>query len=180
MSPSFSTHTHQHNLLACARVCVFVYVSLFAESCVFSTNRLCAIVCLCVWGTYFRVSVRTHACACVCWHKRLLCALGVNWRRSFVNILPASLLVRNRAGKLMSVWFPSREREGTKGGKSNKSDFSSKTLCKVRVREESSKNCEKAPEVERREGQEGLGKQQRERQGGRGKRDVIKSHKGFH
>ncbi len=79
-------------LCVAANVCVFLQV--FVCSSVPVHVYVCARVC---------VSARAHACESVCWHKRLLCALGVNWLRSFVNILLASLLVRNRAGKLMSV-----------------------------------------------------------------------------
>lgn len=79
-----------------SRVCIFLV--LFACSTVCFLHR--EYMCLCACASAYM---------CICWHKRLLCALGVNWLRSFVNILLASLLVRNRAGKLMSLWFSSRE-----------------------------------------------------------------------
>lgn len=67
-----------------------------------------------------RVCSRAQACECVGWHKRLLCALGVNWLRSFINILLACPLIGNRGGKVMSVWFSSersRQRVKEKRGK---------------------------------------------------------------
>lgn len=90
----------------CVFLLPFAWMSRCVQARLFVAVNVCIFqpVCLCMRsGTSVCVSARAHACECVCWHKRLLCALGVNWLRSFVNILLASLLVRSRAGKLMSV-----------------------------------------------------------------------------
>ena len=117
------THTQSISVCVCAHhtsllwgPCVpLFYVRLYESVRLGRLVCVCGSQCVCFPSQVFACSsasvLHVRACECVCWHKRLLCALGVNWLRSFVNILLASPLVRNRAGKLMSVWFSSRERE---------------------------------------------------------------------